>query len=98
MFKEDLLKDKVILVTGGGTGLGKSMATRFGELGANLVIGSRRENVIAKAAQELEETGAEVLGIKCDVRLMDQVNEMVSAAIDKFGRIDILLNLSLIHI
>ena len=45
MFKEDLLKDKVILVTGGGTGLGKSMATRFGELGANLVIGSRRANV-----------------------------------------------------
>ena len=42
MFKEDLLKNKVILVTGGGTGLGKSMATRFGELGANLIIGSRR--------------------------------------------------------
>ena len=52
MFKEDLLKNKVILVTGGGTGLGKSMAARFGELGANLVIGSRRADVIAKAAQE----------------------------------------------
>ena len=58
MFKEDLLKDKVILVTGGGTGLGKSLAPRFGELGANFVIGSRRANVIAKAAQELEQTGA----------------------------------------
>ena len=92
MFKEDLLKNKVILVTGGGTGLGKSMATRFGELGANLIIGSRRADVIAKAAQELKQTGAEVLGVKCDVRLMDQVNEMVSAALDKFGRIDILLN------
>ena len=92
MFKEDLLKNKVILVTGGGTGLGKSMATRFGELGANLVIGSRRADVIAKAAQELEQTGAEVLGVKCDVRQMDQVNEMVSAALGKFGRIDILLN------
>jgi NAD(P)-dependent dehydrogenase (short-subunit alcohol dehydrogenase family) len=74
MFKEDLLKNKVILVTGGGTGLGKSMATRFGELGANLVIGSRRANVIAKAAQELEQTGAEVLGVKCDVRQMDLLN------------------------
>ena len=92
MFKEDLLKNKVILVTGGGTGLGKSMATRFGELGANLVIGSRREDVITKAAQELEQTGVEVLGVKCDVRQMDQVNDMVSAALDKFGQIDILLN------
>ena len=92
MFKEDLLKNKVILVTGGGTGLGKSMATRFGELGANLIIGSRRADVIAKAAQELEQTGVEVLGVKCDVRQMDQVNEMVNAALEKFGRIDILLN------
>ena len=92
MFKEDLLKNKVILVTGGGTGLGKSMATRFGELGANLAIGSRRADVIAKAAQELEQTGAEVLGVKCDVREMDQVNEMVKITLDKFGRIDILLN------
>ena len=81
MFKEDLLKNKVILVTGGGTGLGKSMAARFGELGANLVIGSRRADVIAKAAQELEQTGVEVLGVKCDVRQMDQVNEMVSASL-----------------
>ena len=63
MFKEDLLKNKVILVTGGGTGLGKSMATRFGELGANLVIGSRRADVITNAAKELEQTGVEVLGI-----------------------------------
>ena len=92
MFKEDLLKNKVILVTGGGTGLGKSMATRFGELGANLVIGSRRADVITNAAQELEQTGVEVLGVKCDVRQMDQVNDMVSAALDKFGQIDILLN------
>jgi NAD(P)-dependent dehydrogenase (short-subunit alcohol dehydrogenase family) len=68
------------------------MATRFGELGANLIIGSRRADVIAKAAQELKQTGAEVLGVKCDVRQMDQVNEMVSAALGKFGRIDILLN------
>ncbi|MCH7614023.1 MAG: SDR family NAD(P)-dependent oxidoreductase, partial [Candidatus Marinimicrobia bacterium] len=71
MFREDLLKDKTIIVTGGGTGLGKSMATRFGELGANLVIASRREDVIQSAAEELRQTGADVLGLSCDVREMD---------------------------
>ena len=57
MFREDLLKGKTIIVTGGGTGLGKAMATRFGELGANLVIASRREQVIQDAAEELRKTG-----------------------------------------
>ena len=46
MFKKDILKNKVILITGGGTGLGKSMAMRFAELGASLVIASRRKDVI----------------------------------------------------
>ena len=75
MFKEDLLKNKVILVTGGGTGLGKSMATRFGELGANLVIGSRRADVITNAAQELEQTGVEVLGVNCLLYTSDAADE-----------------------
>ncbi|MCH7613598.1 MAG: SDR family oxidoreductase [Candidatus Marinimicrobia bacterium] len=92
MFREDLLKDKTIIVTGGGTGLGKSMATRFGELGANLVIASRREDVIQSAAEELRQTGADVLGLSCDVREMDSVQEMVNATIERFGKIDVLLN------
>ncbi len=92
MFKEDLLKEKTIIVTGGGTGLGKSMAARFGELGANLVIASRREQVIQDAADELRKTGADVLGIPCDVRDPANVKEMVDAAKNKFGKIDVLLN------
>ena len=92
MFKEDLLKGKTIIVTGGGTGLGKSMAARFGELGANLVIASRREQVIQDAADELRKTGADVLGIPCDVRDPANVKEMVDAAKNKFGKIDVLLN------
>jgi NAD(P)-dependent dehydrogenase (short-subunit alcohol dehydrogenase family) len=92
MFKEDLLKGKTIIVTGGGTGLGKSMAARFGELGANLVIASRREQVIQDAADELRKTGADVLGIPCDVRDPANVKEMVDAAKKQFGKIDVLLN------
>ena len=52
MFEETLLKDKVILITGGGTGLGRAMGERFLELGAKLAITSRREDVLAKAAAE----------------------------------------------
>ena len=92
MFDKELLKDKSIIITGGGTGLGKSMATRFAELGANLVITSRRQEVIDKTAEELRDHGGKVLAIACDVRDPEQVNEMVSQTVDEFGKIDILLN------
>ncbi|MDG2366695.1 MAG: SDR family oxidoreductase [Candidatus Marinimicrobia bacterium] len=92
MFDKELLKGKSIIVTGGGTGLGKSMATRFAELGANLVITSRRQEVIDKTAEELRDHGGKVLAIACDVRDPEQVNDMVNQTVDEFGKIDILLN------
>ena len=92
MFDKQLLNDKSIIVTGGGTGLGKSMALRFAELGAGLVITSRRKEVIEKTAEELGEHGGKVLAIACDVRDPDQVNDMVSQTVNEFGKIDILLN------
>ena len=67
MFQTGLLKGKSIIITGGGTGLGKSMATRFAELGADLVITSRRQNVIDETAEELRQHGVQVLAISCDV-------------------------------
>lgn len=92
MFREDLLKGKTIIITGGGSGLGKSMAARFGELGANLVIASRRQQVIQDAADELRKTGAEVLGLTCDVRDVASVQTLVDRTKKQFGTIDILLN------
>ena len=92
MFREDLLKGKTIIITGGGSGLGKSMAARFGELGANLVIASRRQQVIQDAADELRNTGAEVLGISCDVRDVASVQALVDETKNQFGKIDVLLN------
>ena len=92
MFDKGLLKGKNIIVTGGGTGLGKSMATRFAELGANLVITSRREDVINDTAKELRKLKGKVIAIPCDVRDPDQVESMVEQTVNELGSIDILLN------
>jgi len=93
MFKNDLLKNKTIIITGGGTGLGKSMATRFGELGADLVLTSRRKEVLDEAARDInDKTGAEILTVSTDIRNSDEVTEMIKKAVDKFGKIDCLLN------
>ena len=92
MFDATLLKGKNIIVTGGGTGLGKSMATRFAELGANLVITSRREGVISEAAKELQKNRGKVVAIPCDVRDPEKVEAMVEQTVKELGSVDILLN------
>lgn len=93
MLKEDALKDKTIVITGGGTGLGKAMGTYFLKLGANLVITSRKIEILEKTAKELEaETGGKVLPIACDVRDYAQVENMVQQSVLHFGKVDVLLN------
>lgn len=92
MFEKNLLKDKVIFITGGGTGLGKSMALRFAELGANIAICGRREDVLLAAKKEIEEKGARVFVRSCDVRHYDDVERVVDGIYDEFGRLDGLVN------
>ncbi|GHE62338.1 MULTISPECIES: SDR family oxidoreductase [Roseivirga] len=93
MLKDDALKGKTIIVTGGGTGLGRSMGKYFLELGANLVITSRKMEVLEKTAAALEEeTGGKVLPIACDVREYDQVEAVLKQTEDHFGAIHGLLN------
>jgi len=92
MFQPDLLKNKTILITGGGTGLGKSMAARFGELGANLIISSRKQEVLEQAAEELRETGAEVFPFSCDVRNPLEIDKLLQQSKSKFDSIDALVN------
>ena len=71
MLKDDALKGKTIIITGGGTGLGKAMGTYFLQLGANLVITSRKLDILKQTAAEMEAaTGGKVLAIACDVRNM----------------------------
>ena len=93
MLKEDALKGKVALVTGGATGLGKSMAKYFLELGADVVIASRKQEVLDATSKELMDLhGGTVLGISCDVRNYDEVEKTLSIINDKFGKLDILVN------
>lgn len=93
MLKEDALKGKVIVVTGGGTGLGKSMSKYFLELGANLVITSRKVDVLRKTAEELSsETKGNVLPVQCDVSDYAQVEKMLKESVEKFGKVDVLVN------
>ena len=93
MLRDGALIGKTIIVTGGGTGLGKSMSKYFLELGANVVICSRRLSVLEAAAQELTEaTGGKVLPVVCDVRDPAQIENVLAEAIKAFGRVDGLVN------
>ncbi|HEY5690005.1 MAG TPA: SDR family oxidoreductase [Cyclobacteriaceae bacterium] len=93
MLKENSLKDKTIIITGGGTGLGKSIGKYMLELGANLVITSRKNEVLRKTAQELEaQTGGKVLPITCDVRKYEEIENVISKTEQEFGQINGIVN------
>jgi NAD(P)-dependent dehydrogenase (short-subunit alcohol dehydrogenase family) len=92
MFRSDLLLNKRILITGGGTGLGKAAAQRFLELGAEVYICGRREEVLAATARELHtRTGGRIHAHRCDVRDAAEVEETI-AAIWADGPLDVLMN------
>jgi NAD(P)-dependent dehydrogenase (short-subunit alcohol dehydrogenase family) len=93
MLRDNALCDKVIVVTGGGSGLGKAMTKYFLELGAKVAITSRDFDKLVLTATELEkETGGICLPVACDVRHYDQVLLMQQEVLKKFGKIDVLLN------
>jgi NAD(P)-dependent dehydrogenase (short-subunit alcohol dehydrogenase family) len=93
MLRDDALKGKTIVVTGGGTGLGKAMGTYFLKLGANLVITSRKLEILQKTAEQMAtETGGQVLAVQCDVRDYAQVEEVLAKTIERFEQVDGLLN------
>ena len=93
MLRDDALKGKTIVITGGGSGLGKSMGTYFLKLGANLVITSRSLDRLEGAAKEMEEaTGGKVLPVACDVRKYEQIEAMLDAAWERFGQVDVVVN------
>lgn len=93
MLRDNALENKVIVVTGGGSGLGKAMTKYFLELGAKVAITSRDLEKLKTTAAELEQqTGGTCLPLACDVRHYDQVEQMHSEVIKTFGKVDVLLN------
>jgi len=93
MLRDDALKGKTIVVTGGGTGLGKSMSTYLSKLGANVVITSRKLDVLQNTAKEIEqETGGKILAVACDVRNEDEVKNVLKQTLATFSKVHGLLN------
>ncbi|MFM9945478.1 MAG: SDR family oxidoreductase [Bacteroidia bacterium] len=93
MLREGALKNEVIIITGGGTGLGRSMAEGFSLLGASVSIWGRRLEVVQKTAAEITAaTGNEVLAVGCDVRNYDEIEDALKTVLTTFGKATGLVN------
>jgi NAD(P)-dependent dehydrogenase (short-subunit alcohol dehydrogenase family) len=92
MFQPDLLKGQTVLITGGGTGLGRSMAFRLAELGANLFLAARREEPLRATAEEIRGRGGRAAWATGDIRDFAAVERIVEAGVNEFGRVDALVN------
>ena len=87
-----MLEGKVIVVTGASQGLGRALALAYAEEGASLVVNSRSEDSVRPVAEEVEGLGADVLAVAADVSEAEDVKRLVDAAVERFGRIDVLVN------
>jgi len=92
-FRDDILKGKVVLVSGGGSGIGLGICTALGQHGASVVMCGRRQNVLDEACAGLQAQGIQALGLGgCDVRDPEKCKDVVQKTIERFGRLDILVN------
>src|SRR5262249_51729841 len=88
----DEFRDKVVVITGGGGGIGKAAAARFLEEGASVVLGSRRQEVLDLARQELDPAGERVALLAADSSKPAASERLVETALERFGRVDVLVN------
>jgi NAD(P)-dependent dehydrogenase (short-subunit alcohol dehydrogenase family) len=87
-----MLEGKVAMITGASQGLGRALALAYAKEGAQVVINARSEESVRPVAEEAESTGAEVLALAADVSRSEDVEKLVGAAVERFGRIDVLVN------
>jgi NAD(P)-dependent dehydrogenase (short-subunit alcohol dehydrogenase family) len=92
MLAEGTFRDRVAVVTGGGSGMGRAMALEFARLGAAVVVAGRRPDPLAETVRLVEGAGGRALAQPTDVRDPEQVDALVAAAVDGFGRVDVLVN------
>jgi NAD(P)-dependent dehydrogenase (short-subunit alcohol dehydrogenase family) len=83
---------KVIIVTGSGRGVGKGMALHLGKGGARVVVAEWKEHLLSETCAELTDLGVENLGVVCDIQHKDQIDAMVAQTVERFGRVDALVN------
>ncbi|XP_042485855.1 peroxisomal 2,4-dienoyl-CoA reductase [(3E)-enoyl-CoA-producing]-like [Macadamia integrifolia] len=91
-FKADILKGKVALLTGGGSGIGLEMATQFGKHGAAVSIMGRRKHILDSAIASLQSQGIRAIGLEGDVRKQEDAKRVLESTVKHFGRLDILVN------
>ena len=92
MFKDRIFEGRVAVITGGGTGLGRSFALRFSELGAKVVLASRSPDHLNPTRDEICALGGAALAVPTDVRIPEQVEALMKTAHETYGSIDILIN------
>lgn len=93
VYRDDVLAGHVALVTGGGTGICRGIAAAYARFGADVCIVSRKQDVLDKTAAEIREaTGREVLGVAADVREPDAIGRAVAQTVERFGKLDTLVN------
>lgn len=86
------MEDKVVIITGGTSGIGKALAFEFGKQGAKLLITGRNSNELDKTVQELRQAGITIAGIRADVSREEDNKRMAEEALRLYGKIDILIN------
>ena len=92
-----ILQDKVVIITGAGPGMGQAMCRGAGREGAKVIVSARSREAIEAIAHDILEAGGEAIAVPCDVAQTDQCNALAKAALDKWGRIDGLVNSAYYH-